>query len=232
MELKLPVRARRLYSYLQTCPSCAPLPPSLLCLSIIKLARFSAAGAGRGLALFERRPFKSLQTNGTGPRSAVTKPTGLSLRPELPACLPAFLRPHLPVSFGVIKLKRKNKKKKKEEEEGREGELARRDTYGKKRHFFFLRRTSQPWFVFEELPRRGCGHKQASPPERNAERRETLPAKDPRQLGPDRFGAPQAGSQSALPPPEFHTSRRPARTDWLTGCMALKSCLESVDMDI
>lgn len=46
-------------------------PPSLLYLSIIKLARFwGGRSGGRGPALFERRPFKSLQTNGTVPRSA------------------------------------------------------------------------------------------------------------------------------------------------------------------
>lgn len=179
MELKLSVRARRLYSYLQPCLSCAPLPPSLLCLSIIKLARFSAAGAGRGLALFERRPFKSLQTNGTGPRSAVTKPTGLSLRPELPACLPAsspsseFRRDQTQTQ--------EQKKKKKKKKGGRES--LRGVTHMGKSDIFFLRCTSQPWFVFEEQPRRwmrtqtsvSAGEKRRE--KRNAAREGSSPAR-------------------------------------------------------
>lgn len=123
-------------------PACAPLPPSLLYLSIIKLARFSAAGVGRGLALFERRPFKSLQTNGTGPRSAVTKPTPLSLRPELPACL----RPHLSASFGELKRK---KTKKQNRSEGLRGVIL-----GKRRPFFpFSVPHIARWFAYEEQSR-------------------------------------------------------------------------------
>lgn len=122
------------------CLSCAPLPPSLLYLSIIKLARFSAAGVGRGLALFERRLFKSLQTNGTGPRSAVTKPTPLSRRPELPACLP----PSSPSSeFRRDQTQTQGKKK--------EGETARRDTW-QKATFFSVPHFAR-WLVYEEQPR-------------------------------------------------------------------------------
>ena len=41
------------------------------------------------MALFERRPFKYFQTNGTTPRSSVTKPTrSLGVRRQ-PACCPA-----------------------------------------------------------------------------------------------------------------------------------------------
>lgn len=96
--------------------------------------------------MFERRPFKSLQTNGTVPRSVVTKPTALSRSPELPVCLPACLCLHLPASSGVIKLKRKGEKKKTQEGE------TRGVTHGKKRDFapppHFAR-----WLVHEEQPR-------------------------------------------------------------------------------
>lgn len=123
------------------CPSCAPLPPFLLYLSIIKLARFWAAGAGRGLALFERRPFKSLQTNGTGPRSAVTKPTPpLSRRPELPA----FLPPSSPSSeFRRDQTQTRGEKRR---------ESPRGVTHGKRRHFFSVPHFAR-WFVCEEQPR-------------------------------------------------------------------------------